>query len=231
MRKKLSALLLIFALMLCGCNNGGNMHDNHSIQGYVINNHRDLGDIIFTSYDIVELDAYFLYVNSLRYDYTKTEEETPHHYTIDDVNKQFPIECLRSNGNALYSVYKVEQGGYYYVFWSNATSIEDNTVSLIANFVTYISEQKEYEDFSEIVVGVSTANDVKSIDRYFEFVDFMSHSTLSYSLTPKGLVEIKYDINTDADSLDSYVVSSVNVVNRDSTVSCIAYILDKDIPI
>ena len=197
---------------------------NAELQGYRVNNKDNLADIVFTPYDIDDLDNYFLTANISRYD-----EENTYLITIDQSNEYFPIECLRSNGDAFYSVYKVSQGGYYYVFWIKATDTDTNTEYVIAHYVIYIADMVDYDRFTSLSAGTSTAKDVKMIDRYFEFVGFVSHATLSYSLTSQGLLEISYEISGEASSLDSYIISSMNIVNKKIAASCIAGILEKDL--
>ena len=202
------------------------------IQGYKVDNSERLEDIDFTEYDIVTLNEYFLQANSASQGYSK--QNSLYDFSIDSVNEKFPIECLRKSGYSFYSVYKVIQGGYYYVFWASASPVEsagtEDDSFLIAVFASYLSEKADYEDFSTIIAGESTAKDVLAIDKYFDFVGEISHATLSYSLTDLGLVEVEYDVGEATDPLEHYVVSSVKLVSRDSSLGHLACILKMDFP-
>ena len=59
--------------------------------------------------------------------------------TLNQVNQAFPIECLRTGGDNFYTIYKVLEGGFFYVFWSEAltNNIDENNVYVY--FSTYIN--------------------------------------------------------------------------------------------
>ena len=138
----------------------------------------------------------------------------------DELNAQFPIEIIRygdSAENLPYTIYKVAQGGYYYVFWSWAYPQEDagdlrNKLNASASkeymcvyFSAYIKEAKSEFAFSSLKIGTSTA-------------------------------EIKYSHKDNTDSSDgnsyykSQTVDEISVVSIEDVPSCYRLILEQDFP-
>ena len=73
--------------------------------------------------------------------------------TLNQVNQAFPIECLRTGGDNFYTIYKVLEGGFFYVFWSEAltNNIDENNVYVY--FSTYINSLKNKNDFKNLKEG------------------------------------------------------------------------------
>ena len=74
---------------------------------FVIDDETPLEEALTVAYPLAELEAFFRpQENNMR-----PGEAVP----FAEIQEQFPIEVFRSPG---YSVYKVEEGGYFYVDWS-----------------------------------------------------------------------------------------------------------------
>lgn len=234
--KSLGALvyLLVLLAVLFGCqkceNEGGDILIENS-RGIIADDSITLSNILTKEYSLHELKNYFGETPPNEASAFGIEHTV---LTMSSVNLKFPIECFRKNG---YSVYKVSEGGYFYVFWvksldsfdSVAPNFESDDYSVY--FTTYISSLKKESDFNSIVEGISTAFDVASIDPAFELVFLLSSRTPSYSLLEDGsLMEICYDWDVDLNSRSDLVVKSKEVVSKELSGSCLASILPNDLP-
>lgn len=180
------------------------------------------------AYDIAELTEFF----AGKHDINAAMDDTFQSLTFDDVNKRFPVEEVKADG---YSVYPVEQGGNYYVFWAYTsldgtrlvTNINDNPS---VGFSAYISSSRDQSMFDSLEIDVSTAADVMAIDPAFELILTMSSRVLSYSyLDGENLLQIEYHGN-EFDSYDDLVAKEITVVPRDNGVSRFGTILPEDLP-
>lgn len=143
--------------------------------------------------------------------------ENPHAFTtsngkilsIHDVHKKFPIECFRYNYNLghRYVIYKINEGGFFYVFFQPSVSGE-----LSISKVNYFSNTNAVtiEDFNDLHFGKSTALDVYKIDPGMVLYE-LGNFPESYTLTKKGVVRItyKYKEVSSPDRLDRYIVDSI----------------------
>ena len=198
-------------------------------------------------YDLAELDSYIKNRNTKDAHF----DEFAGILYYDELNVQFPVEIMRysdSAENPPYTIYRVAQGGYYYVFWSWAYPQEDaedlrdklNILTskeyMCAYFSAYIKETKSRFAFMPLKIGTSTAEDVKKIDPYFDFVS-LSQGCFSYSLLDsEKVLKIKYSYRENTDSGDSYsyyesqIVDEISVVSIEEVPSCYRLILKQDLP-
>jgi len=149
---------------------------------------------------------------------------------FSDVNRRFPVEILRSEG---YSVYRVRQGGYFYVFWVNPYSPECNqsTSERSVYFSTYLTSAISPDLFASITPGVSTAQDVMKIDPYFELSFLNSCGVFSYSyLNDKTILQIEYTYHENINKYDDLIVKEMKIVARDSVPSRFSSLLSSDLP-
>lgn len=190
-----------------------------------INNTMDIKSIKNSEYSLSQLNDYFgeysLQELSV-FDIENNKEELE----MKKVNAKFPIQFLRNNNGCYYSVYKVKEGGYYYVFWS----ISDDK-SLFVSDTFHIDNLKEKSDFNSIKIGLSTYEDVYLIDSSSELILILSNGVYSYSLLVNGdLLEIEYNY-VDIKKRKDLIVKNVNTVTRDSTSSTfLQHIFSKDLP-
>lgn len=193
---------------------------------FVIEDASTLEEILDNEYDLVELNEFFgnRCLNS-------RIEKTEKTLYFDEVNDKYPVKVIRPQG---YTVYKVSQGGYFYVFWAKSvTNLEDEEkYHPVVYFVAYLSSEKEATDFKALKVGENTASDVKTIDKEVEFNFLLSRGTFSYSyLNEDEVMQIEYTIpNEGFDNYDDLVIKDITVIPRTKGSTCFRSILSKDLP-
>lgn len=214
------------------------------IDGFEFDNSNSLENILTTEYSLEELEAYFgRYYISLRL-YNKNinldEAILPSGYGFswEAINSNFPVECLRYNQNYFYSVYKVKEGGLFYVFWNVDRKsmpneyLDENRppVAMTASF--YLKELASVYDF-KIAKGFTTAYDVFKMDTQMEMETW--HLVYSYNLLDNGKVlsimyeRPQYPKNLNP-SLSDYKVTYYDIKPKEQCSSCLASILEKDLP-
>lgn len=141
---------------------------------------------------------------------------------------------MRHSGNSYYSVYKVTEGGIFYVFWSQSENYDsgiqgEKYVSVADTF--YINDLKQESDFSELQIGKSSYTDVYEIDSASELILILSNGVYSYTLLNDGnFLEIEYT-NSNMESRDDLIVNAINIVpSTRITYTCLQDILPKDLP-
>jgi len=169
---------------------------------------------ITQEYDLEELQAFFERNKEL-WLFGPWEDKWPLYY--DEVIQSYPPEICRSNPDnsdiVQYSVYKVRQGGYYYVFWhwlvNDLEQRERGNPEVY--MTTYINEERDPLLFDSLIPGVSTAKDVETIDPFF-FYDETCEFTSSY-LDDKTLLVIWYqtDVKT-VKNYDELIVKEIDVI-------------------
>ena len=169
-------------------------------------------------YDISELKEYF--------------ESSGEKQTISEVNERFPIELTRSNG---YTVYKVKEGGYYYVFWERPWSEigdEDENNEPTVYSTLYLAKQyRDEEIFDEIEAGSSTAADVLNIDPYAEMI-YQNEKLCSYSyLNAYEVLRIEYSFSGDIGEADTLTVMEKRIYDRRNAPTKLSSLLLMDIPV
>ena len=226
--RKVSVFLLILIILMSSIsisyssNEGDNMK-NDVFYKFLFTDSEALEDIIHTEYHLDNLVSFFGLGSS--YKLVNSSEERKR-LTISIVNNLFPIEIIRSNK---YSVYKVIEGGLFFVFWAIPINVKEEP---IVDFTAYISDKKDPSLFDKLIVGVNSAYDVRNIDPNSEMQLRLSRGIYSYSYVDKEtLVEIMYCTNSEkADDLNHYIISRISVVRRENAPSYYRLILSKDLP-
>ena len=227
------AFVALVALSLTACQKGTEMNLSDDSGNVVTGDSEPLSSILTKEYSVQELRDFFGEVSLNESSVFGTE---PDHLalTMADVNEKYPIECLRENG---YSVYKVKEGGYFYVFWVNTfdplseQGIKAENDSAVPYFTAYLSSLKSASDFDAIKEGVSTAADVAKIDPAFELEFILSNETVSYSLLGNGsIMEVCYRYDGNLNSRNDLIVKSMQIVRKDDCASRLAAILETDLP-
>ena len=142
---------------------------------------------ITTAYSLAELHDYF---SEYQFYVLASNGSTPKTLRYSEINSRYPIEITRSNG---YSIYRVEEGGYYYLFWNytfeedasddvksdrsldDGESIDWGSVIVdpdpILFYSTYIPEAGTLGliDFQHVNMNEHTAYDISQIDPFCEF--------------------------------------------------------------
>lgn len=228
----ISATFIMMMLIFTACQNGGIGKMNESeefVKGFIADDSKPLSTIITKEYSLQELRSFFgeAAPNELNV-FGKNNNETD--LTINSVNERFPIECLRKNG---YSVYKVSDGGYFYVFWDKSFDPLHNSKSDNATvyFTAHISSLKKAGDFDSLQEGLSTAEDVAKIDPAFELTFLLSSKTPSYSLLDDGtIMEICYSYNDGIESRSNLIMENKRVISKEKCPSKLATVLSTDLP-
>lgn len=231
----LVVLLCIEVLLLVSCSNGEETIEpalNHPIWGDVkLEDIKPLKKILTQKYDLDELTEFFgnrtCHVSIIH------KEDLPLRFR--EVNERFPVEVVRPGD---YTVYKVRQGGYFYVFWDH-TAVNDSFGYIpigesdngIVYATAYLCKEKKAAAFESVIPGVSTAEDVRKIDPFLEMDFLRSTGTYSYSYLNKDMIlEIKYKKAVNIDGYDDLIVEDIEIRPKASLVSRYAYILQQDLP-
>ncbi len=214
MKKILLFFIIIIIGLLASCK---------IIKAQTLGEQKNMNEI---NYDIVELNDFFK---------EKVSNETivsENHKNLQyvEVNEKFPVENVKKGG---YSVYSVKQGGYYYIFWSerNLTINNIEEKKPFVYFVTYLSESRNKNYFKSLKMGVSTAEDVKLLDEFFELNFAISNGVFSYSyIDNKYVVEIEYTHKDNIKKYSDLIIKDINLISRKESASCYSLILPEDIP-
>lgn len=230
MKKKIRLLFLTYvvAVLLCSCvhkvgeSNLGNLYSKNVTD-------EPLDSCLTVKYDIDDLRSFFENrASNESIGFGKTEAPL----LFSEVNGSFPVEVVRSNG---YSVYKVSQGGYYYVFWvepfENGHEVEQSENEPSVYFSAYIFADLSDESFKSLTPGVSTAEDVKRIDPSFELSFLLSSGVFSYSyINDETVMRIEYKSDEGINDYNGLVVKEISVIPRKSAPSRYSSILSDDLP-
>ncbi len=206
------------------------------VEGYEANNQDALTTMLHNEYTLQELHAFF---GEIPFNETMMYTGINDALTIQEVAERFPIECVRHGGQIFYySVYKVTEGGYFYVFWGfTATDYQailngGNAVTAKVRFTTYIASLKNEGAFQQIIPQQSTATDVAEIDPAMELTFAMSSPSSFHLLDNGNVLIIKYQPSGSISGRSSLTVKEVQAVSKGAaqTSSYLASILPQDLP-
>lgn len=201
---------------------------------FVPDNTISLDDVLTDTYSLADLEDFFQIPLSQDYAALDNVGRTKK-LSWNEVNSSFPIQCLRYNNNQHYSVYKVNEGGYYYVFWSvplvNETPAETPTAEdMIKVYATlYLDRLPSVKSFNSIKKNRSTANDILLIDPHME-MNFMTSLISSYSRLDDGHIVIVYYKYQNLNSLNDLIVQEIYVCDENSVTARGAAVLLEDLP-
>ena len=212
-----------------------------------VDNDTPLEDLLTVDYPLEELRGWFPEICE--------QERLAFHQNDDismplfaEVNERFPVQCLRWNNNRFYTVYKVHESGFFYVFWATFFSpvqVPDEPVIKNpgkVNCCFYFNEQPSEADFSVLVPGESTGADVKVIDPAMEWGLLYSSGDRSFSLLADGRIlvvfyqrpELPKDFSAELfkgyQNTDEFVFSRIEIDPKISSDSALAAILPEDLP-
>ena len=200
------------------------------------NNTTPLADLLDESYTLSALEDFFqisIFKDSKLFaldNIGRTSERS-----WDEVHSSFPIKCLRYNNNIHYSVYKVTEGGYYYVFWNVPLkkdmliepAEETNTIQVQATL--YLNNLPSIQSFKALKKNRSTAEDVCSIDPFME-MNFLSSLVSSYTrIDDNRIIEVRYT-GTNLKGLNDLIVKNIYICYTNSSNAYSAAILPEDLP-
>ncbi len=154
---------------------------------YTINNEEDVDKLITHEYPLSELVDFFGMDEFSDGGFYYIPYYSKGIITPDTVNEKFPIECTRERDNGYYTVYKVKEGGNYFVFWSEFREYIEGGKKEYSDYygvggTDYIYSIKNINDFSSLQPGISTYNDVIDIDPSTELIETGAEGSYSISL-------------------------------------------------
>ena len=179
-------------------------------KSYRYNNNIPIERCTPVSYELEELNEYFgglplVEVEGLTYG-IPLDSFT---HNIEEVNLHFPITNIRAiydpidqSIGCVYSVYRTVEGGYFYVMWivyrddPSAVGYSEHTPKSIplVGQTLYLDKCPRNLDFSDIVIGESTAADVEKIDPYLCIIS--GGSIVSKSIIhPYSSICVTYEID------------------------------------
>ena len=194
---------------------------------YVTDDEKEIEDCLTKEYDLDDLLDFF--------EGTNTNEMvgsiSRRNLYFSTVDKVFPVEIIRSKR---YTIYKVNQGGLFYVFWSSLYTVGDDNQEVPLEpdvyFYTYILHDIPLSDYKTIVPWKSTAADIKELNPFMELDFVRSCGTFSYCyLNPDQILEIEF-VNSSVTDPDELVVFAKRTLYRNECPSCYSCILSKDFP-
>ena len=183
--------------------NGGFITTDTELEGYKVDNDTPLDRLLTREYGLDEISEFFGIKTYKETDFYQPYILNSEEYTMDMVNERFPIECLRGGetytnmGEGFYTVYKIKEGGYFYLVW--LTYGEDNIVRPVEGY--YIKELAPAEEIHNLKMYGNTYEDVLKIAP--DSTNFCDGGFL-YSITPldnNTTVFIYYDYRTNIEDL------------------------------
>lgn len=196
-------------------------------EDYIADDFKSLKNALTVEYDIHDLEEFFLNASQSEYPLNKDEYRS---ISFTEVDERFPLEVIRTQD---YSVYKVAQGGYFYVFWNRAyiADVATESIEPTVYFTAYLSSARDKKIFNDLKRGVSTAEDVKAIDPSFQLNFWKSNGRYSYSyLNENKVLEIRYMDQSEMMDYEDLVVDKMKVVSRQDASTNFRAILSKDLP-
>lgn len=222
-------LICVAALLFSSCESKkeeGDMSDMFFGE-YVTNDTETLESGLTKEYDLNELRAFFKGSNANENIGFGT---TASALVFGEVNDKYPVEILRTGG---YSVYKVSQGGYFYVFWAKPVATAENPSNGEPSvyFSAYLPSDISPNSFDSLTPGSSTAEDVRKIDPSFELVFYFSNGIFSYSyINDETVLQIAYEQQENINGYDDLIVKEKKIVARTSAPTKYSAVLSSDLP-
>ena len=220
-------VVCFIALLITSCGEKAEEEkDMHFFGDMYFNDDVALEDALTKEYDLDELKNFF---GEVHYNEEALRGEDVTILSLSEVHSRYPVEVIRTGR---YSVYKVKQGGYFYVFWTRLvnypTGIE---VEPLVKFTTYIVSNNSVGLFRDIRVEGSTAEDVKNIDPHAEMIFSLSHAIYSYSyISDRRIMQIKYGVLGHLKDYDDLIVIEKKIIKRELSWFCYSKILSSDLP-
>lgn len=223
LKKNICILFIVIFLLFDGCERENNYYMTTTIYNIPINNTIKISEINFVEYSLFELNNYFgEYSEQEKSVFNCNNQEK---LNIQKVNNIYPIQIIRKNEDIYYSIYKVKEAGYYYVFW-----LIDEINDCFVTDTFYINKLKEFADFNSLKMGISTYEDVYSIDSASELILMLSNGIYSYSLLKDNkLLQIEYDFE-ELNHRRDLIISNIEIIKSEKPfVTKLSYIYSKDL--
>ena len=225
MRKTVLIISLMLTLFLASCDTESNKNNEIETTNFISNQYEydddtPLEEMLVVSYDLHTLNDFF---EPHVLDRELDEKES---LSFDEVNENYPVKVIRTGD---YSVYKVRQGGYFYVFWNSIVDMSGNVLNHAVSNTLYISSVRDRNDFfKKINPGKSTLKDLAEIDPYYYLNRFMSHGIYAFSFLNKDEV-VKYTCEFIT-SENKIVIGYISTEALESSTAIFRVIQDNDFP-
>ncbi len=182
---KTKIIIIIFLLLLTvGCAKRKNVDLSNLLTNQYnlsIDNNTKIDDLNLPNYSLEELNTYFTESSLLEIEHFALPNNLK---SLEEVNTTYKIPIFRYHNNTLYSLYKVKQGGYYYVFFD----VKDNkSKDLLISDTIYIKNLLTKDNFKNLQIGLSTYLDVQKISEATELFN-KKNTFYSYSLLANNKV-------------------------------------------
>ena len=167
-------------------------------------------DLLTVSYPLEELRAYFLPAHWDQLNPTVR-------LRVEDVSEAYPFELFREGGEHddpytepyPYTVYRVEEGGYYYVFFWNGE----------VYFSLYLTAATRDLDL-DALLAVQSLEELKALDDQYELPKYCSMPRTYTYLNADEVLMISYE-----DYSDSARALQHSILPRGEDGSCFGFIL------
>ena len=194
---------------------------------YIMDDTKTLESALTKEYDLNELRLFF---KDSRANENGVLGSAKPALMFREVDHRYPVEILRTGG---YSVYRVRQGGYFYVFWVTPLvgDADRSNGEPSVYFSAYLASDISPDLFDSVTPGISTAEDIRKIDPSFELSFLISNGTYSYSYLNDGSVlQIEYALQGNVDGYDDLIVKEKMIVARASAPTRYSALLSSDLP-
>lgn len=143
----------------------------------------------FPAYNSGEASLYFYTAWQIEHPDTIADQGQIPYLYMDKINEYFPVECFRLNNRHYYIVYRVEEGGYFYVFFNPAYVMSYEPVpNPRMSTAIYLHKPMKASVFSEVKIGRTTLQEIVEIDPSVEINFWFSRGPSSYSLLSDGSI-------------------------------------------
>ena len=124
----------------------------------------------------------------------------------------YPIECARKvDDNRFYAVYKINQGGYFYMFYQRYTDSYWGELSpYILTNVSYLQNNRSYADYQSAVAEGAPLSMAEAIDPSWGFFAWRNRS----GNNPDGIVPVR-QLLTDGVLMVIYKTDDENIYRVD----------------
>ena len=183
--------------------------------GIIVDNDTPLNQLLTKEYELSALQEFFGKDSGT--EGFLSEDHDVKHPSSHEVLQHFPIECLRYEGSTYYSVYKIKNGGYYYILWNGVLQNPEN-YNFIVRKAICINNPASLDTLQKLIQRNKTTVG-KILDVAPETVmDFMSSSgPYSYTLLDDmRVLVIRYYNKGDRITRDTLVVMEAEIVTLNS---------------
>ena len=189
----------------------------------------NLDSLDMPAYTLQELNAFFP-----KYSWDEIRNygiESAEMLMLETVNEYFPVQVMRNNEEIRYSIYKVKEGGYYYVIWGVHYCSQHGIFESFVADTMYMNALRECSDFDSLIIGESTYADLNHIDPASDITLTDPRGIYSFSLLKeRKLLRVEYE-GLKTEGQENLVIKSKEIVTPEEyPATFLVYILPQDIP-